>query len=238
MEEMFEKLEDFFKGKDIDFKIIELDSEEVKKLIKDIFADENGIVRIPKDSKEEFLKFAKNNSLDLQELDGLVSLDKALTLKVANSKIQVIENSINTVLIELDYTVNNLLLLNHMNFKVISKEKIENEVKSYSKKGLIYSEIIDLFTKIFEKAKINLDSKESVNLIKSRIYFRKFPENLPIKNVLRVHDEFGVDEIGKMIDIDKKYEEVFLKFKKDNPENDEPTIKEFLDYLHKDVERS
>ena len=65
MEEMFEKLEDFFKGKDIDFKIIELDSEEVKKLIKDIFADENGIVRIPKDSKEEFLKFAKNNSLDL-----------------------------------------------------------------------------------------------------------------------------------------------------------------------------
>ena len=236
MEEMFEKLEDFFKGKDIDFKIIELDSEEVKKLIKDIFADENGIVRIPKDSKEEFLKFAKNNSLDLQELDGLVSLDKALTLKVANSKIQVIENSINTVLIELDYTVNNLLLLNHMNFKVISKEKIENEVKSYSKKGLIYSEIIDLFTKIFEKAKINLESKESVNLIKSRIYFRKFPENLPIKNVLRVHDEFGVDEIGKMIDIDKKYEEVFLKFKKDNPENDEPTIKEFLDYLHKDIE--
>ena len=236
MEEMFEKLEDFFKGKDIDFKIIELDSEEVKKLIKDIFADENGIVRIPKDSKEEFLKFAKNNSLDLQELDGLVSLDKALTLKVANSKIQVIENSINTVLIELDYTVNNLLLLNHMNFKVISKEKIENEVKSYSKKGLIYSEIIDLFTKIFEKAKINLESKESVNLIKSRIYFRKFPKNLPIKNVLRVHDEFGVDEIGKMIDIDKKYEEVFLKFKKDNPENDEPTIKEFLDYLHKDIE--
>ena len=236
MEEMFEKLEDFFKGKDIDFKIIELDSEEVKKLIKDIFADENGIVRIPKDSKEEFLKFAKNNSLDLQELNGLVSLDKALTLKVVNRKIQVIENCINTLLIELDYTVNNLLLLNHMNFKVMSKEKIENEVKSYSKKGLIYSEIIDLFTKIFEKAKINLDSKESVNLIKSRIYFRKFPENLPIKNVLRVHDEFGVDEIGKMIDIDKKYEEVFLKFKKDNPENDEPTIKEFLDYLHKDVE--
>lgn len=238
MEEIFEKLEDFFKGKDIDFKIIELDSEEVKKLIKDIFADENGIIRIPKDNKEEFLKFAKNNSLDLQELDGLISLDKSLTLKVVNNKIQVIENSINTVLIELDYTVNNLLLLNHMNFKIISKEKFKNEVKHYSEKGIIYAEIVDLFTEIFKKSKkFNLESKESAELIKSRIYFRKFPKDLPIKNVLRVHDEFGVDEIGKMIDIDKKYEEVFLKFKKDNPENDEPTIKEFLDYLHKDIEK-
>lgn len=238
MEEIFEKLEDFFKGKDIDFKVITMSSKDIKKMIKEIFADENGIVRIPRDSKEEFIKFTKNNSLDLKELDGLISLDKSLTLKVINNKIQVIENCINTVLIELDYTVNNLLLLNHMNFKVMSKEKNEKEIKSCNKKGLIYSEIVDLFTNIFEKAKINLDSKESVNLIKSRIYFRKFPENLPIKNVLRVHDEFGVDEIGKMIDIDKKYEEVFLKFKKDNPENDEPTIKEFLDYLHKDVERS
>lgn len=237
MEEMFEKLEDFFKGKDIDFKIIELNSEEVKKLIKDIFADENGIVKMPKDSKEEFLKFAKNNSLDLQELDGLVSLDKDLTLKVVNSKIQVIENSINTVLIELDYTVNNLLLLNHMNFKIISEEKIKNELKSCDKKCTTYSEIVDLFIKFFEEPKINLNSKKFEDLIKSRIYFRIFSEKLPIKNVLRVYDELGVNEIGKMIDIDKKYEEVFLKFKKENPENEEPTIKEFLDFLHRDIEK-
>lgn len=166
-----------------------------------------------------------------------MSLDKKLSLKVVNNKIQVIENYINEILIELDYTAKNLLLISYLNFKISSEGKFEKEIKNNNNKGVIYSEIIDLFTKIFEEEKINLNLNGYGNLINNKFYFRKFPKDSQIKNVLRIYDNFGINEIGKAIDIDRKYEEVFLKFKKENHEDYEPTIKDFFDFLLKDIKK-
>lgn len=48
MEEIFEKIEELFKSKNIEFKTIEINDEKIEKIIKEIIDNENEIIKTPK----------------------------------------------------------------------------------------------------------------------------------------------------------------------------------------------